>query len=98
MANPFWQAHRGLVWSNPDADDAVWIRAALLRPRFGTLLSIAREFGLERLRTEWQALEVDGVRHLERARPHVERILRNIDVGFQRAASPRWRAKGSQIV
>ena len=30
----FWRRHPGLVWSNPEADDATHIRAALVRPRF----------------------------------------------------------------
>ncbi len=28
----FWESHPGLVWSNADAPDEVWIRAALFTP------------------------------------------------------------------
>jgi hypothetical protein len=81
-ANPFWQTHRGLVWSNPNAGDSVYIRSALLRPRFSQLLDIAMEFGLERLREEWEYLQGEPTREVERARPSVERILRHIQEGF----------------
>ena len=85
--NPFWQSHPGLVWSNPGADDATHIRAALLRPRFGRLLDIAVEFGLERVRREWDLLERDPTLEVNRARPIVTRILTNIEKGFALAAT-----------
>lgn len=89
MAAPsaFWKNHRGLVWSNPAADDATHIRAALVRPRFGLLLEIALEFGLDRLRGEWDALQIDPAHEVQRARPVVERILNNIGKGFALAAT-----------
>lgn len=80
-ARSFWQAHPGLVWSSPQADDAVHIRAALVRPRFHLLLEIAVEFGLPRVRAEWDELAME----VKRARPVVERILRHIEEGFARA-------------
>ena len=83
----FWQKHRGLVWSNPDADDGTYIRAALLRPRFDRLLDIALEFGTQRLRREWAELQTDRTREVERAREPVERILKHIEKGFSLAAS-----------
>ena len=86
-ANEFWQRHRGLVWSNPDADDSIHIRAALLRPRFSLLLDIAVEFGVERLRHEWSELQKDDSREVERARETIERILSNIEKGFALAAA-----------
>ena len=87
VANPFWQKHRGLVWSNPDADDSVHIRAALLRPRFGRLLDIAVEFGTHRLRAEWEELQKDKTEEIARARGPVERILDHIEQGFALAAT-----------
>ena len=90
MQNPastharFWQKHPGLVWSNPTADDSVYIRAALLRPRFSRLLEIALEFGLERLYAEWKALT--GLPEAISAAKPVERILRHIEEGFRLAA------------
>lgn len=83
----FWKKHPGLVWSNPDADDAVYIRAALLRPRFSRLLDIAVEFGLPRLRQEWDVLAEEGTPEAIRARNPVERILTNIENGFSRVAA-----------
>jgi len=86
LRREFWQRHRGLVWSNPDADDSARIRAALVRPRFRRLLGIALEFGLERVQSEWELLQGDKTFEVERARLSVERILTNIEKGFAIAA------------
>jgi hypothetical protein len=83
----FWRKHPGLVWSNPDADDAVRIRRALLRPRFDQLLDIAVEFGIERLRSEWSVLEQEDTLEARRAQPIVKRILANIQQGFLSVAT-----------
>lgn len=83
----FWKEHPGLVWSNPEAGDAVYIRAALMRPRFDMLLAIAVEFGLDRLRQEWGILCADPLVNTARVRSNVERCLRNIAIGF--ADAPR---------
>lgn len=85
--NPFWRRHPGLVWSNPGADDSAFISAALLRPRFTRLLDLAAEFGLERLRTEWDLLRAEDSAEARRAAASVERILGNIEKGFARAAA-----------
>ena len=74
-----------MAWSNPDADDSMRIRAALLRPRFRRLLDIASEFGLERLRAEWEVLTAEPDSDVERAAAAVSRILDNIERGFARA-------------
>jgi hypothetical protein len=63
----FWSRHPGLVWSNPDASDAVRIRAALLRPRFEYLLDLALEFGIARLRHEWPDLKRSAQKDLQDA-------------------------------
>ena len=83
----FWRQHPGLVWSNPDAEDSVLIRAALLRPRFDRLLNVSLEFGVERVRQEWESLTGVQSREVERAKPSVERILHNIEEGFTSAIS-----------
>jgi len=85
-ANSFWKNHSGLVWSNPDANDPVHIRAALLKPRFSRLLAIALEFGAKRLRDECAQLQGGDVGEVVRARDPVERILNNIEKGFALAA------------
>ena len=82
----FWQRYPGLVWSNPAAGDAAHIRAALVRPRYGMLLEIALEFGVERLRREWSELAEDPTPEVARARSSVERILAHIEEGFAHAA------------
>ncbi len=85
--NPFWNEFRGIVWSNSKASDSFWIRASLLRPQFGVLLRIAQEFGIERVWKEWRVLEADSEdTQAQRARSAVERILTNIEIGFQRRA------------
>lgn len=83
----FWAKHPGLVWSNRQASDEVYIRAALLRPHFQTLLAIALEFGLERLQEEWRVLCHDSEENTARARANVERCLRHLQEGFANAAS-----------
>ncbi len=85
--NSFWEKHRGLVWSNPDAGDSAHIRAALMRPRFTQLLEIAVEFGLKRVREEWEILQTEPSREVASARPVVERILEHIEKGFARVAA-----------
>ena len=85
----FWAQYPELCWSNRKASDLIHIRAALCRPKFDCLLNIAHAFGLKRLQKEWEALssDPDSLPEVERARPVVERILRNIEEGFRRAAS-----------
>jgi hypothetical protein len=85
--NSFWEAHRGIVWSNPAAGDAVHIRGALIRPHFATLLDIAVAFGVERLRTEWKILMGENTREASKAARAVSRILDNIEKGRALAAS-----------
>lgn len=65
----------------------MYIRAALVRPRFGRLLDIALEFGLERVCREWADLQQDDTPKVARARDSVERILANIRKGFDLAAA-----------
>jgi hypothetical protein len=64
----------------------VHIRAALVRPRFSQLLSIVAEFGLERVKEEWQVLTGEPTPEVQKARPIVERILANIEEGRRLAA------------
>jgi hypothetical protein len=78
----FWKRFPGLIWSNSKAGDSAYIRAALLRPRFETLLSIALEFGLARLEAEWEVLTAEPETATLRAIPSVQRILGNIRKGF----------------
>jgi hypothetical protein len=85
--NEFWQKHRGLVWSNPAADDSVHLQAALLHPRFSQLLDLAVEFGIARLRREWNELQSGETSETARARGSVERILTHIERGFNLAAA-----------
>jgi hypothetical protein len=88
----FAQRHPELVWSNPQADDVVFLRAALLRPRFFTVLDACSAFGLERVRAEWAALAEEGSREALRAAPAVNRMLHNIELGFADAdATPNDR-------
>ena len=81
------QRHKGLVWSNRQAGDEVWIRAAILKPGFSVLLDMAQVFGLKRLEDEWTLLQKDVPHEAQRVSPTVNRILRNIRLGYERAAS-----------
>lgn len=83
----FWKDHPGLVWSNPDASDDVFIRAALVRPRFLQLLDIVEKFGIERVEEQWRILELEGSEEARRAIDTVERILRNIHRGMAVASA-----------
>jgi len=83
----FWRTFPEIAWSNREADDSTCIRAALMRPRFECLLAIARRFGLEKLQAEWMALLEDELSDTSLPAPHVERILRNIAIGFEDARS-----------
>ena len=81
-ALPFQQRHPGLVWSNGAADEAVLIRAALLHPRYHTLLDACLEFGLDRVRGEWATITEQAPDDAARVRPEVVRMLHHIAQGF----------------
>lgn len=85
MHSELWARLPGIVWSNPDANDEVRIANALLRPRFFELLEITAVLGLGVVEREWDLLEREGGREVERARPIVRRILGNIREGMRRA-------------
>ena len=85
-AKDFWSRQPLLVWSNPLASDSVYIRAALLKPHFDTLLKIAVKFGLDRLQKEWMILRDDRMEQTMTVMPTVERVLTNIEEGFKRAS------------
>ena len=55
--------YRHLVWSNPEAEDAIYIRQALLTGKLGVLADFAAVFGLEALQDAWNALEEEGAAH-----------------------------------
>lgn len=82
-----WQRHPGLVWSNRHADEAVRIRAALMRPRFPVLLGVAVSLGIERLEKEWAILCVELAPESRRVEPMVSQILENIRRGYEQARS-----------
>lgn len=84
-SDAFWKKHPGVVWSNREASDSVMIANALLRPNFHLLLDIAAQFGLGRLRSDWEALRdtvgddpADRAR-VQRATPIVNRCLRHME-------------------
>jgi len=83
--NLFHARHPGLVWSVGQPDQASLIRAALLAPRFRTILDACLEFGTERVQAEWRVLNNEGRVEVQRAAPEVERILRHIEEGFANA-------------
>ncbi len=77
--------HPGLVWSNANAPKEIYIRKALLNPRFGKLLKLAQEFGLESLKREWDLLSTqstDESKEVPRVSSEVTRILRNMETAI----------------
>jgi transcriptional regulator with XRE-family HTH domain len=83
----FRQRHSALVWSNPNADDHVFLAKALLNPSFHVLLDAALEYGVERLASEWARLKEEGSAEALRALPHTQRILGHIANGYEQAAA-----------
>jgi hypothetical protein len=83
----FKTRHPCLVWSNSRASDAVWIRAALLRPRFNTILDACLEFGLTRVCQEWELLLRDNAPEALPVAHESNRILKHIEEGFADAQS-----------
>ncbi|CAN5865182.1 hypothetical protein BH11VER1_BH11VER1_26810 [soil metagenome] len=81
----FASRHPELVWSNRQAGASVWIRAALLKPRFHTLLDAAHSFGLNHVKEEWQVLVSENTKETTRVAGEVDRMLRNIEWGFRNA-------------
>ena len=75
------------MWSNTQASDEVYLRAALLRPHFHVILDACRAFGFPKVRAEWQALVAEDTREARRATPAVTRMLRNIELGIQHAST-----------
>jgi len=73
------QRHPGLVWSNSKASKEIYLRKALLNPRFGQLLKLAKEFGLKSLREEWTTLTSEFPSETFRVEVEVSRILRNME-------------------
>jgi hypothetical protein len=78
----FRARHPGLVWSNSQAGEAVLIRAALLRPRFHTIMDACLEFGLKRVQSEWDLLRTEAKAETQRVESETARILRNITEGI----------------
>ena len=73
------QRHPGLVWSNSKASKEVYFRRALLNPRFGQLLKLAKDFGLKSLKDEWTTLTSEFPGETNRVEVEVTRILRNME-------------------
>ena len=73
------QRHPGLVWSNSKASKEIYLRKALLNPRFGQLLKLAMDFGLKSLKEEWTNLTSEFPSETHRVEVEVTRILRNME-------------------
>jgi transcriptional regulator with XRE-family HTH domain len=82
----FRERHPELAWSNSKASDEVYIRGALLEPRFHTLLDAAKTFGLAQLDREWALLAAEASPQARRAAVTTERTLRNLHNGYEQAA------------
>lgn len=83
----FQQKYKHLVWSNPEASAATFIRQALLKPDYQTLLDAALEFGLDALDEQWRILQAENAPAAKRAAPTTQRMLDNLRHGYQQAAA-----------
>jgi transcriptional regulator with XRE-family HTH domain len=83
----FRDKYRSLVFSNSNAPDAVYMRRALLAPRFPMLLDAALEFGLPTLENEWATLKTEASREVTRASPSTDRILVTLRRGYEQASA-----------
>ncbi len=83
----FRDKYRWLVFSNSSAPDAVYMRRALLAPRFPMLLDAALEFGLPTLEAEWAKLKIEVSKEVARALPETGRILVTLRRGYEQASA-----------
>ena len=86
------QSYKGLVWSNASASEEVLIRAALVHPRFHTILSMVLEVGFDRIHHEWAMLLKENTRETRLATAATARILRNIQTGLSHARARNRKA------
>jgi DNA-binding phage protein len=71
----------GLAWSNPQADERVLLRNALVHGRFNAILESAARDGLPFVRAELESLRRSGTL-AEAAALQAERMLASIERGF----------------
>ncbi|WP_158906697.1 helix-turn-helix transcriptional regulator [Burkholderia sp. L27(2015)] len=83
----FRDKYRSLVFSNSNAPDTVYMRRALLAPRFPMLLDAALEFGLPTLENEWATLKIEASREVTRASASTDRILMTLRRGYEQASA-----------
>lgn len=88
MTHPSREKHRYIISSNPQADDSVFLRRALLSPRILMLAEIAQDYGIERLCQEWE--EIKDAPEAQRVAARANEILARL----QQPAAP-WKAPGS---
>ncbi|MHB8254000.1 MAG: hypothetical protein ACYDEV_09970 [Acidiferrobacter sp.] len=74
--------YRFLVWSNPEASDSVYLRAALLDPHWAILLDAVQSFGIKRLLDEWASI-ADTPEAQKVAWYTHDLLLRNFALGLQ---------------
>jgi hypothetical protein len=84
----------GLAWSNPNVSPEVLVRSALLTGSYMTVLEAVVEEGMELVRVQWSVLVRSDNGVSKRLRVNVERMLDNIQKGFDLAGGgdpePRW--------
>lgn len=75
----------GLVWSNQDVSDDVLIRKALVTGRFSLILQACLDYGIERVREQWDVVLQDPELTSPMIRSLTGDILDNIATGFSQA-------------
>ena len=81
LKDPKWM----LAWSNPNIDDDVLIRKALLTARFRAILQACLEFGHARVESQWVLTSQDPDLRGHSTRGLVNDILANIRQGLSHA-------------
>jgi transcriptional regulator with XRE-family HTH domain len=83
LRDPAW----GLAWSNPDVQDEVLVRKALLTGGFTVILQSTLDFGLPNVMAQWEILRNSAEAPGPKTQELVCEILGNIEQGFSHAAA-----------
>lgn len=87
LADPKW----GLAWSNRNAPVQALVRNALLRGRFLAILEAAHAHTIDYVRAEWLEMQRDPdsdvAKSVNRSKRHIDRMLKNIAIGFDASVS-----------
>ena len=77
----FLRQHYGwMLWSNPKASDEVLLRNILYQGGMFDILNLAKVYGVERVRAEWESMkQEEDVRSDVAQCARLDRIVRNLE-------------------